>query len=196
MNNEELTRVLSYSRQSGPMAEYRILVVSLCVGGLAATYWIVRTSFLFVIPVLIGLVGVGLAFIANGRMSKRRAQIAATIIAALCVAGPLVVIIGIELLKPRYQLLLPEGFEGVVTVTVDSKHGTRASRRGLWQVYRVPESGRVEVKSFDSLCGRYRDVRVSYWGGESLPKDALLPLGIEDKGGQRSYLWRIRRAEQ
>lgn len=169
-----------------------VLLASLFVLLVIGSAWFASVSWLFVVPVAVGLLGLAASFIIADRLSPGGEWRVAVAVALLGLTGPGLVVGAIWLAQPHYHFVLPTNFQGGFQVIIDEKSGSAGQRVGVrGREYRIPAGGVLAVKNCEPLFGRFWRVTASYADGTAIPASHLWSFGSQSLGGEFSYWWFI-----
>ncbi len=173
------------------------LLIGLFVAIMPGTYWYLRVSYLFFVPLSCSVLIFALAFVATRERIAKSAMVAALSLALIgFVAPPLILALAIAQ-QPDYEFVLPTGYRGGFKLIVDKKNGVEPKREGGKLVYVIPQSGVLKIRD-DNLMGRYRTEAGRYADGTPMPSSLLHVLGIQDvfPKGEESFWWFIGTIEE
>ena len=195
--HEEQEQVQYARVQRRQWVSWPVLLIGLFVAIMPGTYWYLRVSYLFFVPVSCSVLIFTLAFVATRERIAKSAMVAAISLALIgFVAPPLILALAI-VQQPDYEFVLPTGYRGGFKLIVDKKNGVEPKREGGKLVYVIPQSGVLKIRD-DNLMGRYRTDSVRYADGTAVASSLLHPLGIQtaSPGPEKSFWWFIGTGEE
>lgn len=174
-----------------------VLLIGLFVAVMPGSYWYLRVSYLFVVPLSCSVLIFALAFVAARERFVKNAMVAAMSLGLFGLVGPPLILALMIANEPNYEFVLPTGYRGGFKLIVDKVNGVEPSRQNGRLVYVIPKNG-VLIISDDNLMGRYRGEAATYADGTAVSAALFHPLGIQHTGPgpEKSFWWFIGSVEE